>query len=97
MLRAPESFEVLFIKESHLHVSIVGEFPWEEARRTETMQTLASHISLPFRSLPYKNNIDSQKYFENSNPSKETGKSIIIILGGTLADILEIWISSTKL
>lgn len=69
MLRATENLEILPMKESHSGVTIIGEFPWEEIQRNETIYTLVSRVSLPFRSLPYKSNTDSQKHFGNSIPT----------------------------
>ena len=49
------------------------------------MQILVSRASLPFRSLPGKNNTGSQKYFGNSVSSWGIRISIVIILDGTPA------------
>lgn len=67
MQRSPESLDLLLsVKESHGGRSILGGIPCEAAQRKEIMQILVSCVLLPFRSLPSKNTIDSQKYFANS-------------------------------
>lgn len=52
------------VKESQWGTRLLsGEFPPEAAQRKVITQILVSHVSFPFRSLPCKNNMNSQKYF----------------------------------